>query len=176
MTVWHFEPGHTSCEFAVRHMMVTIVRGSYKNVKGTVRFDPADPAGGSVEVTIDAGAFSTEEKDRDDHLRSADFLDVTNHPKITFKSTQVELSGYNHFALTGDLTIRGVTRPVTLHGQFWGPVLSPFGNTRMGFLATTRVNREEFGVSWNSAMPSGGFVVGKYVDITIDIEAIREEK
>ncbi len=175
MAMWQFEPGHSSAEFAVRHMMVTIVRGSYKNVRGVLNFDPADPASGSVEVIIDAGAFSTEERERDDHLRSADFFDVAKHPRIIFKSTQVEVSGFNHFALTGELTIRGITRPVTLHGQYWGPVLSPFGNTRMGFLATTRINREEFGVSWNSAMPSGGHVVGKYVDITIDVEAIRAD-
>ena len=175
MAVWHFEPGHTSVEFAVRHMMVTIVRGSYKNVRGSMRFDPTDPPNCAVEVSIDAASFSTEEPERDAHLRSSDFLDVENHPKITFKSIHVEATGTNHYRVTGDLTIRVTTRLVTLDVIFFGPVDTPFGNTRMGFLATTRINREDFGVSWNAPMPGGGWVVAKEVEVTIDIEAIRED-
>ncbi len=175
MTHWDFEPGHTCIEFAVRHMMVTIVRGFFKNVRGSLEFDPANPASSSVQVTLDAASFSTEEKERDEHLRSADFLDVANHPAITFKSTKVEVTGYNKCKVSGNLTIRGTTRPVTLDVEFFGPVDTPFNNTRMGFLATTRINREDFGVSWNAPMPSGGYVVGKDVDVTIDVEAIRSE-
>ena len=173
MPVWNFEPGHTSATFAVRHMMVTIVRGHFKNLSGAVQFDPGDPAGGSVEVTIDAASFSTEEPERDAHLRSADFFDAANHPTIKFKSTGVEICGYNKFKVAGDLTIRGVTRPVTLDGEFLGPVDTPFNNTRMGFLATARIRREDFGVSWNSPMPGAGFVVASDVEIMIDVEAIR---
>jgi polyisoprenoid-binding protein YceI len=154
-------------------MMTTIVRGYFKNLKGTIQFDPANPASGSVEVTLDAASFTTEEKERDEHLRSADFLDVKNYPKIRFKSTHVEVTGTNHCKVTGDLTLRGKTRPVTLDVQYFGPVDTPFHNTRMGYLATTRINREDFGVSWNVPMPSGGWVVGKEVEITLDVEAIR---
>ena len=173
MPLWHFEPGHTSAEFAVRHMMITWVRGQYKNLSGTFQFDPSDPAGGAVEVTINAANFATEEKERDEHLRSADFLDVANHPTITFKSTHVEVTGHNCCKVTGDLTIRGTTRPVTLDVQHFGPVDTSFANTRIGFLVTAKINREDFGVSWNSAMPGLGFVVAKEVEITIDVEAIR---
>jgi len=154
-------------------MMVTIVRGWFKNLKGSLRFDPANPADGSVEVTLDAASCSSEEKERDQHLRSVDFLDVSNYPSIKFKSTHVEVTGTNHCKVTGDLTLRGKTRPVTLDVQYFGPVDTPFNNTRMGFLATTRINREDFGMSWNAPMPGGGWVVGKEVEITIDVEAIR---
>ncbi len=175
MTTWHFEPGHSAAEFAVRHMMVTIVRGHYKNIKGTIQFDPANPAGASVEVTIGAASLSTEDKERDEHLRGADFLDCANCPTITFKSTRVELTGYNKCKVVGNLTLRGKTRPVTLDVEYFGPVDTPFKNTRMGFLAKTRINREEFGVSWNAEMPAGGPVVGREVEITIDVEAIRAD-
>ena len=120
MPTWEFEPGHTSATFAVRHMMITIVRGHFKNLKGKFHFDPADPARGSIEVTIDAASFSTAEPERDAHLRSADFLDVANYPTITFKSTSVEPTGTNHSKVTGDLTIRGVTRPVILEVEYFG--------------------------------------------------------
>ncbi len=173
MPLWNFEPGHCSAEFAVRHMMITIVRGQYKNISGTLQFDPAHPESSSVEVTINAAGFSTEEKERDEHLRSADFLDVAHHPTIKFKSTTVEVTGTNHCKVTGNLTLRGTTRPVTLDIEYFGPVDTPFNNTRMGFLAVTRINREDFGVSWNAPMPGGGWVVGKEVVITIDVEAIR---
>ena len=172
MPVWEFEPGHTSAEFAVRHMMITIVRGQFKNLKGRFHFDPRDPAGCSVEATIDAASFTTEEPERDAHLRSADFLDVAHHPAITFKSTSVEATGTNHCKVTGNLTIRGVTRPITLDVEYFGPADTPFNNTRTGFLARTRINREDFGASWNSPMPGGGWVVGKEVEITLDVEAI----
>ncbi|PYV22347.1 MAG: polyisoprenoid-binding protein [Acidobacteria bacterium] len=172
MPTWEFEPGHTSATFAVRHMMITIVRGHFKNLKGKFHFDPADPARGSIEVTIDAASFSTAEPERDAHLRSADFLDVANYPTITFKSTSVEPTGTNHSKVTGDLTIRGVTRPVILEVEYFGPVDTPFNNRRMGYLARTRINREDFGCSWNSPMPGGGWVVGKEVEITIDVEGI----
>ncbi len=175
MALWHFEPGHSSAEFAVRHMMVTIVRGHYKNIKGTLEFDPAAPANSTVQVTIDAASFSTEENERDNHLRSADFLDVANHPSIKFKSTHVEVTGFNKCKVIGDLTIRGTTRPVTLDVEYFGPVDTPFNNTRMGFVATTRIRREEFGVSWNAAMPGGGHVVARDVEVTIDVEAIRAD-
>ena len=174
-TRWDFEPGHTSIAFAARHMMITIVRGQYKNVKGTLYFDPSDPAHSSVEVTIEAAGFSTEEPERDAHLRSADFLDVERFPAIHFRSTHVEATGYSTYQITGDLTLRGVTRPVTLEAHYYGPVDTPFNNTRIGFVATTRIRREDFDVNWNNPMPGGGYVVAKEVDLTIDVEAIRAD-
>lgn len=173
MTRWDFEPGHTSVTFAVRHMMITIVRGHYKNVQGTLYFDPAEPSKASVDVSIEAASCSTEEAERDAHLRSADFLDCATHPAIRFRSTSVEQTGFNSYQITGDLTIRGITHAVRLDASYYGPVDTPFNNTRIGFLATTRINREDFGVRWNAPMPGGGSVVGKEVELTIDVEAIR---
>ena len=182
MAKWTFEPGHTAAEFSVRHMMVTYVRGHFKNIKGTLEFDAADPGKSSVEATIDAQALWTGDPYRDNNLRSADFLDVENHPLITFKSSQVECKGGHDYAVTGDLTIRGVTRPVTLQVRYLGQWETPWWEdgvnkgpkTRAGFLATTTINRHDFGVSWNDTLDRGGVVVGNEVEITIDAEAILD--
>ena len=170
---WTFEPGHTSAEFCVRHMMVTFVRGHFKNVHGTVEFDPEDPTRSRVEVEINAAELWTGEPERDAHLRSDHFLDVARHPKITFKSTKVEPVAGTEFKVTGDLTIRGVTKPVVMDVRYLGQGRSPFKDTRAGFWAETIINRHDFGVSWNSPMESEGVVVGHEVLITIDAEAIR---
>ncbi len=183
MAKWTFEPGHTAAEFRVRHMMVTEVRGAFKDVHGTLEFDPDDPASSSVDVTIDAGGLWSGEEDRDAHLRSADFLDVENHPKITFKGDQVEVLSANDFEVTGDLTIRGVTRPVTLRVRQIGQWSTPWWEgdedkgpkMRAGFVARTKINRHDFGVSWNSSIDKGGVVVGDTVHITIDVEAILDD-
>lgn len=180
---WTFEPGHTAAEFRVRHMMVTWVRGHFKNVKGTMEFDPDKPGSASINVVIDAGQLWTGEPDRDTHLKSADFLDVANHPEILFRSSGVQQLGANHFKLSGDLTIRGVTRPVVLDVTHLGQWPTPYWEggvdkgpiTRAGFHATTSINRHDFGVSWNSAMDRGGIVVGNEVWIEIDVEALREK-
>jgi len=183
MAKWFFEPGHTAVEFCVRHMMVTHVRGHFKNVHGTLFFDPANPRSASVEVTIDAAGIWTGEADRDAHLTSADFLDVEKHPKITFKGNQVEITGATEAVLTGDLTIRGVTRTVPLRVQYLGQWQTPWWEdgvdkgpkTRAGFVGTTSINRHDFGVSWNAPLDSGGVVVGNTIEITIDAEAILRE-
>ena len=183
MANWSFEPGHTAAEFCVRHMMVTYVRGAFKNVHGSLTFDPANPRDASVEVRIDAKGIWSGEPDRDAHLRSADFLDVENHPKIIFKGNQVEVMGTHDYTLTGALTIRGVTRQATLHvtclglweTPWWEDGVDKGPKTRAGFVAETRINRHDFGVSWNAALDRGGIVVGNVVDITIDAEAIRED-
>jgi polyisoprenoid-binding protein YceI len=183
MAKWTFEPGHTAVEFSVRHMMVTWVRGHFKDVHGTMQFEPEDAAHSSVEVTIDARGLWTGEPNRDVHLKSADFLDVEHHPTITFRSNQVERTGCTHYQVTGDLTIRGVTRPATLDVQYLGQWATPYWEDgvdkgpidRAGFLASTRVNRHNFGVSWNGALDKGGIVVGNEVLITIDVEALREK-
>jgi len=174
MAKWAFEPGHTAAEFCVRHMMVTFVRGHFKNIHGTLEFDPDNPAAGTVEVEIQSGQLWSGEPERDDHLRSGDFLDVASHPVITFRSTNVRRVAGNEYKVTGDLVIRGVKRPVTLQTRYLGKWNTPFNDTRVGFAAETVINRHDFGVSWNAEMENGGIVVGSDVLITIDAEAILE--
>lgn len=183
MAKWTFEPGHTAAEFCVRHMMVTEVRGSFKDVHGTLEFDPADPAASRVDVTIQAGAIWSGEADRDEHLRGADFLDVENHPTITFKGAGVDLIGTSEYDVTGDLTLRGVNRPVTLRVRLLGTWSTPWWEgdedkgpkLRAGFVAHAEINRHDFGVSWNAPLDGGGIVVGNTVHITIDAEAILDD-
>jgi polyisoprenoid-binding protein YceI len=182
MTKWTFEPGHTAAEFCARHMMVTHVRGHFKDVHGTLAFDLKDPARSSVEVVIDARKIWTGEPARDAHLRSSDFLDVENFPEIIFRGSHVILVGEVDYRVTGDLTIRGVTRPVTLDVHYLGEWETPWWEdgadkgpkTRAGFVARTTIDRQEFGVSWNDKMDRGGIVVSNAVEITIDAEAILE--
>jgi polyisoprenoid-binding protein YceI len=184
MAKWTFEPGHTAAEFCARHMMVTYVRGCFKNVRGALVFDPTNPRDSSVEATIDARGLWSGEPDRDAHLRSADFLDADNYPEITFKGSQVEITGDHDYKVTGDLTIRGVTRPVILNVRYLGQWQTPWWEgavdkgpkTRAGFVAETEINRHDFGVSWNSTLDRGGIVVGNIVQITIDAEAILESE
>ena len=183
MAKWTFEPGHTAAEFCARHMMVTYVRGHFKNIQGTLDFDPEKPSNSSVEVRIEAKGIWTGVEQRDEHLRSADFLDVDNHPAIIFRGNQVEVKGEHDFAVTGDLTIRDVNRKATLNVSYLGQWETPWWEdgvdkgpkTRAGFLATTRINRHNFRVSWQDAMDRGGIVVGNEIDIVIDVEAVLED-
>jgi polyisoprenoid-binding protein YceI len=183
MSEWFFEPGHTAAEFSVRHMMVTHVRGHFKNIQGKLSFDPSNPRASRVELRIDAKSLWTGEPDRDAHLRSADFLDVEHYPDITFKGNQVAIVGANDYLLTGQLTIRGVTRDVVLKVRYLGQWATPWWEggvdkgpkTRAGFVAQTTINRHDFGVSWNATLDKGGIVVGDMVDITIDAEAILQQ-
>ena len=183
MARWFLEPGHTSAEFCARHMMVTCVRGHFKNVRGKLVFDEKDPASASVEVTIDAKGLWTGEPDRDAHLRSADFLDVERHPEIRFRGGVAQRVGALDFKVNGELTIRGVTRPAVLDVHYLGRWATPWWEggvdkgprIRAGFVAETTINRHDFGVSWNSPLDLGGVVVGDEVRITIDAEAILEE-
>ncbi|MGH7409758.1 MAG: YceI family protein [Candidatus Methylomirabilis sp.] len=180
---WNFEPGHSAAEFRCRHMMVTWVRGHFKNIHGTFNFNPEDPGRGSVKVEIDASVIWTGEPERDQHLRSADFFDVEHHPKMTFVSTGVEILSQHEYRVKGDLTLRGVTRKVTLDLQYLGQWETPYWEDRVdkgpiiraGFAATTTINRHDFGVSWNAPLDKGGVVVGDEVGIIIDVEAIRKK-
>jgi polyisoprenoid-binding protein YceI len=182
MSRWIFEPGHTAAEFRVRHMMVTWVRGHFKNVHGVLEFDPDSPTASRVEAVIDTLGIWTGEPDRDAHLKSADFLDVERFPEMTFRGTDVRLKGANEASVLGELTLRGVTRPVELHVRYLGQWQTPWWEggvdkgpkTRAGFVATAAIDRKDFGVSWNSPLDNGGIVVGDEVSITIDAEAIRE--
>lgn len=171
MAKWNIDVAHTGINFSVRHMMVSTVRGSFQNFNGTIEFDPANPAAGSVEVSIDVNSINTGANDRDNHLRSADFFDVANHPNITFKSTKVEVKGDNVGKIYGDLTIHGVTRPVVLETEFAGQGTNPWGAQVIGFNATTKINREDFGLTWNVALETGGVLVGKEIKIELDVEA-----
>jgi polyisoprenoid-binding protein YceI len=173
MATWKIDSAHANAEFATRHMMVAVVRGGFKNVTGTIEFDPANPEASSVEANIDATTIYSGLVDRDNHLRSADFLDIENYPTITFKSTKVEPTGDNEAKVTGNLTIRGVTRPVVIKAEFLGSVTTPFGDQRVGFSGTTNINREDFGLTWNMAIEAGGVLVGKDVRISLDVEAIK---
>jgi polyisoprenoid-binding protein YceI len=186
MARWTFEPGHTAAQFRARHMMVTYVRGAFKNVHGTLEFDPESPRLSSVQATIEASGIWTGEPQRDAHLRTPDFLDVENFPHITFKGDQVELSGDHDYVVTGELTIRGVTRTASLTVRYLGQWQTPWWEQeggewvdkgprlRAGFVATTEINRHDFGVSWNDTMDRAGVVVGDTVSITIDVEAVRD--
>jgi polyisoprenoid-binding protein YceI len=177
MPTWVFEPGHTAAEFCVRHMMVTWVRGHFKDIHGSLEFDPDSPATLSMQATIAARNVWTGEPQRDEHLRSADFLDVVIHPAITFQSTKAERVGASDYAVTGALTIRGLTRSVTLDLHYLGRWRTPYNEaqvTRVGFTGKTRIDRHDFGVSWNSSMENAGLVVGTEVLITVDVEAILE--
>lgn len=182
MAKWNFETGHTAAEFSARHMMVTNVRGHFKDVHGTLSFDPKRPGESYVDVVIDARKIWSGEPARDDHLRSADFLDVENFPEIRFHGDDVVVIGESDYRVTGDLTIRGVTRPVALDVHYLGQWPTPWWEDgvdkgpkiRAGFVARTSINRQDFGVNWNGALDRGGIVVGNEVEITIDAEAILE--
>lgn len=182
MARWFFEPGHTAAEFRARHMMVSWVRGHFKNVEGTLEFDPDDPAASSVETRIEAATLWTGDEDRDAHLRGDDFLAVEEHPWIEFRGSDVEVRSETEFAVGGELTLRGVTRPVELDVRYLGSWETPWWEdgqnlgprTRAGFLATTSIDRHDFGVDWQGEMERGGVVVSPRVEVTIDVEAVRE--
>ncbi|MDA8127696.1 MAG: YceI family protein [Betaproteobacteria bacterium] len=183
MARWIFEPGHFAAEFAVRHMMVSHMRGVFKNVQGSIDFDPDKPADTAVvEATIRAAGIWTGDDERDAHLRGPDFLDVETYPDIVFRSTEVRCVGEGDFKVAGDLSLRGVTRPVVLAARYLGRWRCPYWEgdrdlgptTRIGFVATTAIDRHHFGVSWNAPLDRGGMVVGDEVAITVDVEAILE--
>ena len=182
MARWIFEPGHSAAEFAVRHMMVSHMRGLFKNVHGSIDFDPDKPADAAVEATIHAAGIWTGDDERDAHLRGPDFLNVETYPEIVFRSTEVRCVGEADFRVAGDLVLRGVPRPVVLAAHYLGRWQCPYWEgdrdlgptTRIGFVATTAINRHHFGVSWNAPLDRGGMVVGDEVAITLDVEAILE--
>lgn len=177
MATWSFDPTHSNADFAVKHMMVTTVRGGFKDISGTLEFDPQNLGASRVEATINAASIWTGVDDRDGHLRSADFLNVEDYPTITFKSTGVQIKDDNNATVTGDLTIRGVTQAVSMEVEFLGEQINPFTQQRTaGFTAHTKINREDFGLTWNQALETGGVLVGKDVKITLDVEAVPVEE
>jgi polyisoprenoid-binding protein YceI len=173
MARWYINPTHSVAEFAVRHMMVTWVPGRFDKMAGILDFDPLKVADAAVTVEIDAASLHTGVEKRDTHLKSPDFLDVAQYPTITFKSTRVEQAGLDHAWVQGELTVHGVTRPVMLDVHWAGPArFDDEGTiyTSYGFLATAHINREDFGMAWNTEMEYGGFMVGKQVYLTLHAE------
>lgn len=168
---WTLDPAHTTLGFSARHLMAAKVRGSFKNFSGGFTVGDS-PETSSVEVTVDAASIDTGVEDRDNHLRSADFLDVENHPTITFKSTGVRSTG-SGYALDGDLTIRGTTQPVTLDLEYAGMINDPWGNAKAIFSAETTIEREKWGLSWNAPLEAGGWLVGKDVKLEIEAQAAQ---
>jgi len=174
-TQWQIDPAHSAAHFSVRHLMISNVRGEFGKVSGNVVLDPSDLTKSTVEVIVDATTIDTREPQRDEHLRSADFLDVANHPSITFRSKQITAAGAGRFKVTGDLTIRGVTRTVTFDVDGpTPPVKDPWGNVRAGVSATAKINRKDFGLVWNALTEAGGVVVGDEVSITFEAELVQK--
>jgi polyisoprenoid-binding protein YceI len=176
-TTWKIDPAHTAVEFAVKHMMFTTVRGRFKDVKGTITIDEQSPDNSKVEVEIAAASIDTGTPDRDAHLRSADFLDVENHPTLTFRSKRVEGAAKkegDRFRIVGDLTIRGTTIEVVLDATYEGLGKDPWGGTRFGAEASTKIDRREWGLKWNQALETGGILVANEVKIEVEVQAVKE--
>ena len=167
------DPAHTRIGFVARHAMVTKVRGSFDEFAGTAVLDGANPANSRVEVTIEAASIDTRNAQRDEHLRSNDFLAMEEHPEITFASTGARQVDDTTFELTGDLTIRGVTKSVTIPFTFEGAAKDPFGNLRVGFEGSVVINRKDWGVTWNAALEGGGVLVSDRVTLEFEISAIK---
>ena len=175
-TTWNLDPAHSSIEFAVKHMMFTTVRGRFKDVKGTITVDEQNPDRSVVDVEIAAASIDTGVADRDGHLRSADFLDVENHPTLTFRSKRVEGAMKKEgdpFKVVGDLTIRGTTIEVTLDAVYEGMGKDPWGGTRAGARATARIDRRDWGLMWNQALETGGILVANEVRIEVEVQAVK---
>lgn len=170
---WNIDAAHSSLQFSVRHMVITKVRGAFKGYSGTLELDEnRDQALARVDVVIDAASIDTSEPKRDEHLRSQDFLDVAAYPTLAFRSRSIDRSG-DRYRVTGDLTIHGVTRSVTLDAEFQGQGKDPWGGQRAAFSAKTSVNREDFGLTWNQVLEAGGVLVGTKIDIEIEVQAVQ---
>ena len=172
-TTWDFDLSHSSVNFSVRHLMVSKVHGRFQSWGGTLVIDNDDITRSRVNVEIDASSIDTKEEKRDAHLRSADFFDVENHPKLVFKSTSVKKVSDDELEVTGDLTIRGTTKPIVLKVESNGTVKDPWGCTRTGFSGKATIHRKEFGLHWNALLETGGVVVGDKVSLGIEVELVR---
>ena len=170
---WQVDNAHTHISFVARHMMITKVRGEFAKYDIVVNYDEEQPARSTVEATIYTDSINTRDERRDGHLRSADFLDAATYPAMTFKSTRVEQLANGHGRLIGDLTIRDVTREVALDVEFYGLAKSPWGTTSAGFCGLTKLDRREWGLTWNQALETGGWLVGDQINIEIEVELIK---
>jgi polyisoprenoid-binding protein YceI len=173
-TTWNLDPVHSIAEFKVKHMMISNVKGQFAGISGVLTLDERDVSGSRVEAEVDARSINTRDADRDAHLKSADFFDVDQYPTLSFRSTRVSRTGDNELAVTGDLTIHGVTREVVLDVDgFTPPAKDPWGGTRIGLSAMTKINRKEFGLMWNTALETGGILLADEVTITLDVQFVK---
>jgi polyisoprenoid-binding protein YceI len=170
---WQLDQAHTNVEFAVKHLMIATVRGRFGNVAGTIEVDETNPLSAKVDVTIDPASIDTRQEQRDAHLRSPDFFDVAQYPSIRFVGRRIEGNSSDEFRIIGDLTIRGVTKEVAVNVTNEGEGIDPWGNLRAGFSATAKIDRREFGLTWNQALETGGVVVGNDIKLSIDAEFFR---
>ena len=175
-TIWNFDPSHSNIGFAVRHLVISKVRGHFGAWSGTVELNEDDLSKSRLEVSIDAASIDTGVDKRDEHLRSADFFDAENNPTLTFVSTRVEDLGDKGLRVTGDLTIRGTTREVVLDAELTGRGNDPWGGERIGFEAKTSIDRKDFGLTWNQPLETGGVVVGSKIEIGLEVQAVLEAK
>ncbi len=171
-STWSIDPVHSVVEFAVKHMMIATVRGRFERFTGTVELDEADPSRSTVEVQIEAASINTRNEQRDGHLRSADFFAVDEYPTLEFRSTRLDPTG-GDWKLEGELTVRGVTHPVVLDVEHEGVATDPWGNERIAFTARTEVDRERWGLTWNQALDTGGFVLSDRIELELDVSAIK---
>jgi polyisoprenoid-binding protein YceI len=173
-TTWNLDPTHSHAEFKVKHMMISNVKGSFSGLAGKLVEDTVAPTGSSLDASISVSSLSTGDVQRDGHLKSADFFDAETFPQMTFKSTKVEKKGEEDYAVTGDLTIHGVSKPVTFAVEGPSqPGKDPYGNIRIGLSATTKINRKDFGLSWNAALETGGILIGEDVQISLEVQFIK---
>jgi len=174
VSTWNLDPAHSVAEFKVKHMMISNVKGSFSGVSGVLHLDETDYTHSTVEASIPASSLKTGDDQRDGHLKSAEFFDTEKFPTLTFKSTNIDLIGGADYAVTGDLTIHGVTKSVTLAVEDVSePSKDPWGNQRIGLAASTKINRKDFGLSWNSALETGGLLVGEEVTISLEVQFIK---
>lgn len=174
VSTWNIDPVHSTAEFKVKHMMISNVKGQFGGIKGSLTHDEADPANSRVEASVDAASINTRDPQRDAHLKSADFFDVEKFPALTFKSTRVSRKSDGELEVAGDLTFHGVTRSVIFAVEGLSePAKDPWGNTRLGLAATTKINRKDFGLSWNAALEAGGILVGDDVTISLDVQFVK---
>ncbi|RHW42562.1 polyisoprenoid-binding protein [Neobacillus notoginsengisoli] len=174
-TKWAIDPVHSSVDFSVRHMMIANVKGTFQSFDATVVADPSDLTNAEISFTIDAASIDTRNEDRDNHLRSADFFDAEQHPKITFNATDIKKTDEGEYDVTGGLTIRGVTRPQTFVVVYEGSGKDPWGNEKAGFSGTGSINRADYGLTWNAALETGGVLVGDKIKISFEIQAAKAE-
>lgn len=171
-TAWKLDPTHSTVEFSAKHLMITTVKGRIADVEGIIYTNEKDPKNSSVEATLKATSIDTRTDQRDQHLRSADFLNVEKYPEIKFRSTRID-GGREEFKLTGDLTIRDVTKEITLNVRFEGQAKDPWGGERVGFSATGKIDRRDFGLTWNQVLETGGVVVGNEIKIELEVQAAK---
>ncbi|MEV8320663.1 YceI family protein [Streptomyces sp. NPDC059900] len=167
------DPAHTSIGFVARHAMVTNVKGSFTDIAGTLHLDGSDPAASTASIDVQMASIDTGSADRDGHLKSADFFDIEKHPEMTFRSTKAEALGGDDYRITGDLTILGTTKPLSIDLEFNGSAKDPFGNERVGFEGTAQILRSEWGLTWNAALETGGVLVSDKIKLSFDISAIK---